>query len=211
MRKVDHLYFRSLLFIQGYSVLFGNSLSYGWKPKVEIIIWTWEIVFILITSCVVVSGVCKLVPILPIYQVNLAFFLFINVTLLKRNSPCFCQCISLWLWISAFVGGVAQPQCVDGCDSWVLRWVVLSWDLMAGVIRPVSSPLALIGVTMLHLVCESSQGKDRNHSRGGRLLLWVWVKGGGDKLHFSNSLSFKHPNSNWLHQSCTITKKKLYL
>lgn len=58
-----------------------------------------------------------------------------------KKCPCFFCCISFPLWISAFAGGAAQPDCVNGCDSWVLRWVVISWDPMAGVIRPVSQLL----------------------------------------------------------------------
>lgn len=128
-----------VLFIQDYSVLFGGSFREE-RPKVDLIIQTWDSCY----SCNKLCGRvrCLQVPVSPILQVNLAVVAFLLMCHSECLSPqCFCQCISFWLWIIAFVGGVVQPQCADGCDSWVLRWVVLSWDLMADVIRPVSQLL----------------------------------------------------------------------
>lgn len=70
---------------------------------------------------------------------------------------------------------------LDGCDSWVSRRVARPWDPTAGAIRPVCQLLLLapIGVTMLHLACESSRGTETWRW----LLLWARVKGGGDKLY----------------------------
>lgn len=143
---------------------------------------------------VIPFGVCELVLSNSSIQSSLCVF-FINVTLIKkkRNSPCFCQHISF----------LSVDQCIcwrcRTASVWGWMWQ-LSGEVGGALLRPdgrcdqacfSASPLAPIGVTMLHLACESSQGRDRNHSRGGGLLLWVWVKGGGDKLHLLVSQRLK--------------------
>lgn len=80
---------------------------------------------------------------LPVYQL-----------LIVDQSICWrCRTASVcgWMWLLGVeVGGdLLRPdgRCDQACFS--------------------ASPLAPIGVTMLHLACGSSLGRDRNHSRGG--------------------------------------------
>ncbi len=112
-----------------------------------------------------------------------SLLLFINVPF-RMSQPVFPPAYQL----------LTADQCICWrcCTALVCGWMwQLSVEVGGALLRPdgrcdqacfSASPLAPIGVTMLHLACESSQGRDSNHSRGGGLLLWVWVKGGGDRL-----------------------------
>lgn len=182
--SLDDLFLRNSVIYSRLQLSVWESL--GERPKVEVIICTLDMVVIPITSCVAMCGISKDIFISPVPQVDLVFCcFFINVPFsvprpvflpvyqLLTVDLCICwRCHTVsvcgWMWqLTVEVGGAPlrpNGRCDQACFS--------------------ASPLAPIGVTMLHLACESSREGGGWKSQPWRwLLLWVWVKGGSDKLH----------------------------